>query len=110
MLMTQIAQARLLTVDDRLRLRQTHARLILDKLHQHLLEIETEVLPKSPEGRAALRPQKLDGTEPLLGRWRSGNRQGASERANRDIALGIMQGRTMPHRMAPSHRLGASLF
>jgi transposase len=45
-------QARLLTVEDRLRLRQIHARPILDKLHQYLLEIQTEVLPKSPEGRA----------------------------------------------------------
>jgi transposase len=45
-------QARLLTVEDRLRLRQIHARPILDKLHQYLLEIQAEVLPKSPEGRA----------------------------------------------------------
>jgi hypothetical protein len=33
-------------------LRQIHARPILDKLHQYLLEIQAEVLPKSPEGRA----------------------------------------------------------
>jgi hypothetical protein len=45
-------QARLLTVEDRLRLRQIHARPILDKLHRYLLEIQAEVLPKSPEGRA----------------------------------------------------------
>lgn len=45
-------KARLLTAGDRLRLRQSESRAILDKLHDYLLEIETEVLPKSPEGRA----------------------------------------------------------
>lgn len=45
-------KARLLTGEDRLRLRQSESRPILDKLHDYLLEIETEVLPKSPEGRA----------------------------------------------------------
>ena len=45
-------QARQLTAEDRLRLREIHARPILDKLHQYLLEIQAEVLPKSPEGRA----------------------------------------------------------
>jgi hypothetical protein len=44
-------QARLLAAEDRLRLRQLQARPILDKLHQYLLEIQVEVLPKSPEGR-----------------------------------------------------------
>jgi hypothetical protein len=38
-------QARLLTVEDRLRLRQIHARPILDKLRHYLLEIQAEVLP-----------------------------------------------------------------
>jgi transposase len=45
-------QARRLTAEERLRLRQLRARPILDKLRQYLLEIQTEVLPKSPEGRA----------------------------------------------------------
>src|SRR3954454_19469782 len=45
-------QARQLTAQERLRLRQIYARPILDKLHQYLLEIQAEVLPKSPEGRA----------------------------------------------------------
>jgi transposase len=45
-------QARQLTAQDRLRLRQIHTRPILEKLHQYLLEIQAEVLPKSPEGRA----------------------------------------------------------
>src|SRR5215472_10142192 len=41
-----------LPAEDRLRLRQSESRPILDKLHDYLLAIETEVLPKSPEGRA----------------------------------------------------------
>jgi len=45
-------QARDLAPEDRLRLRQLEARPVLDKLHQYLLEIQLEVLPKSPEGRA----------------------------------------------------------
>jgi transposase len=45
-------QARGWTPEDRLRLRQLQARPILDKLHEYLLEIQAEVLPKSPEGRA----------------------------------------------------------
>jgi transposase len=45
-------QARGWTPEDRLRLRQCESRPILDKLHDYLLEIEAEVLPKSPEGRA----------------------------------------------------------
>src|SRR5215469_17882711 len=45
-------KARLLTAEDRLRLRQSESRAILDKLHDYLLAIEAEVLPKSPEGRA----------------------------------------------------------
>ena len=44
--------ARPLTMDERLELRRLESRPILDKLHEYLLEIEPEVLPKSPEGRA----------------------------------------------------------
>jgi transposase len=45
-------QARSLTPPERLQLRQLQSRPILDKLRNYLLEIELEVLPKSPEGRA----------------------------------------------------------
>ncbi len=45
-------QARSVSAADRLRLRQLQAKPILNKLHQYLLDIEIEVLPKSPEGRA----------------------------------------------------------
>jgi Transposase IS66 family len=69
-------QARLLTVEDRLRLRQIHARPILDKLHRYLLEIQTEVLPKSPEGRAVRYALKnWTALNRYSKRRRSGNRQ-----------------------------------
>lgn len=45
-------QARSLTTLERLGLRQRLSRPILDKLHLYLQEIEAEVLPKSPAGRA----------------------------------------------------------
>jgi transposase len=45
-------RARSLSPQDRLQLRQVGSRPILDKLHNYLQEIEGEVLPKSPEGRA----------------------------------------------------------
>jgi transposase len=45
-------RARGLAPADRLGLRYREALPILDKLHQYLLEIQLEVLPKSPEGRA----------------------------------------------------------
>jgi transposase len=44
--------ARSLSSEDRLRLRQRYSQGILEKLHEYLLEMEPEVLPKSPEGRA----------------------------------------------------------
>jgi transposase len=46
------AKARLLKAGDRLCLRQLESRPVLDKLHGYLLEIQAEMLPKSPEGRA----------------------------------------------------------
>jgi transposase len=44
--------ARELNAEERYRLRQLQSRTILGKLHGYLLEIQIEVLPKSPEGRA----------------------------------------------------------
>ena len=38
--------------EERLGLRQRESRPVLEKLHGYLLEIQAEVLPKSPEGRA----------------------------------------------------------
>jgi transposase len=45
-------EARPLSAEDRLRLRQLQSKPVLDKLHNYLLEIQAEVLPKSPAGRA----------------------------------------------------------
>ena len=45
-------QARPLTAEERLGLRQLQSRSILDQLHAYLREIQAEVLPKSPAGRA----------------------------------------------------------
>jgi transposase len=45
-------RARGLTAEERLRLRQLDARPILEKLRNYLEEIQAEVLPKSPAGKA----------------------------------------------------------
>jgi transposase len=45
-------QARPLAADDRLELRQLQSLPILEKLHAYLLDMELELLPKSPGGRA----------------------------------------------------------
>jgi hypothetical protein len=45
-------QARGWSAEERLALRQRESRPVLNKLHDYLLEIQSEVLPKSPEGRA----------------------------------------------------------
>jgi hypothetical protein len=59
-------QARPLTPEDRLGLRQLESRPVLDKLHGYLLEIQAEVLPKSPEGRAVRYTLKNWTADPLL--------------------------------------------
>jgi transposase len=45
-------KGRPLTAEERLELRRVESRPIVEKLRGYLLEIEAEVLPKSPEGRA----------------------------------------------------------
>jgi transposase len=45
-------RARTLTSKERLHLRQVESRAILAKLRDYLADIQPEVLPKSPEGRA----------------------------------------------------------
>jgi transposase len=78
-----------LSAEQRLALRQRISARLLRKLHQYLLELQAQVLPKSPSG-AAVRY--------LLNQWDALTRfledgelevdNGATERANRDIALG----------------------
>ena len=45
-------RARLVTPQERLAERQGESKPVLDKLRNYLLDIQAEVLPKSPEGRA----------------------------------------------------------
>ena len=78
-----------LSAEQRLALRQRVSARLPSKLHQYLLELQPEVLPKSPSG-AAVRY--------ALNQWKALTRfledgeleidKGATERANRDIALG----------------------
>ena len=82
-------EARLLAASDRLHLRQLQARPILDKLHQYLLELQTEVLPKSPEGRAVR--YALKNWTGLTRYSEDGNLEidnTATERSIRGIAVG----------------------
>jgi transposase len=83
------AKALSLSAQERFALRQRVSARLMEKLHQYLLELQPEVLPKSPSG-AAVRY--------ALNQWKALTRfledgeleidNGATERANRDIALG----------------------
>jgi transposase len=82
-------QARPLTAEDRLRLRQLQSRPILHKLHDYLLEIQAEVLPKSPEGRAVR--YTLKNWTALTRYCEDGDLaidNNATERAIRSVAVG----------------------
>ena len=82
-------RARGLSGDERLPLRQRLSAPVMEKLHAYLLEIREQVLPKSPAARAV---------RYALNQWRALTRyledgdleidNGATERANRDIAIG----------------------
>ena len=83
------AKALSLSAEQRHALRQRTSARLLRKLHQCLLELREQVLPKSPSGTAV---------RYLLNQWDALTRflqdgeleidNGATERANRDIALG----------------------
>lgn len=82
-------EARPLTATERLELRRLESRPILDKLHDYLLEIEAEVLPKSPEGRAVR--YTLKNWAALTQYCENGDLEidnNAVERAIRGIAVG----------------------
>jgi transposase len=82
-------QARPLPSADRLRLRQLQSRPILDKLHDYLWEIQAEVLPKSPEGRAVR--YTLNNWTALTRYAEDGDLEidnNATERAIRGVAVG----------------------
>lgn len=82
-------EARPLTTEDRLRLRQLQSQPILDKLRNYLLEIQAEVLPKSPAGRAVR--YTLKNWIALTRYCEDGDLQidnNATERAIRGVAVG----------------------
>jgi len=82
-------QARELSAKDRLRLRQLHALPILDKLHAYLEDIQVDVLPKSPAGRAVR--YTLKNWTALTRYCEDGDLEidnNATERAIRGIAVG----------------------
>jgi transposase len=82
-------QARPLSAEERLRLRQLQSRPVLNKLHNYLLEIQTEVLPKSPEGRAVR--YTLKNWTALTRYCEDGDLEidnNATERAIRGVAVG----------------------
>lgn len=82
-------RARELAPEDRLRLRQLEACPILEKLHQYLTEIQMEVLPKSPEGRAVR--YALKNWKALTRYAEDGNLEidnSATERSIRGVAVG----------------------
>lgn len=78
-----------LSAEQRLALRQRVSGRLIEKLHQYLLELQPKVLPKSPSG-AAVR-YALNQWNALTRFLQDGDLEidnGATERANRDIALG----------------------
>jgi transposase len=82
-------QARSLGSGERLRLRQLQSQPILEKLRNYLLEIQGEVLPKSPEGRAVR--YTLKNWTALTRYGEDGDLQidnNATERAIRGVAVG----------------------
>ena len=83
------AKALSLSAEQRLALRQRVSVRLLGKLRKYLLELQQEVLPKSPSG-AAVR-YALNQWQALTRFLEDGELEidnGATERANRDIALG----------------------
>jgi transposase len=83
------AKALSLSAEQRLALRQRVSARLLGRLHQYLLELQPEVLPKSPSG-AAVR-YALNQWEALTRFLDDGELEidnGATERAIRDIAIG----------------------
>jgi transposase len=82
-------RARGLTGEERLELRRRLSAPVMEKLHRYLLDLQEEVLPKSPAARAVR--YALNQWEALTRFLHDGDLEidnGATERANRDIAIG----------------------
>jgi hypothetical protein len=83
------AKALSLPAEQRLALRQRVSARLLGKLQQYLLELRPEVLSKSPSGAAVRYALNQWGAlTRFLGDGELEIDNGATERANRDIALG----------------------
>jgi transposase len=83
------AKALSLSPEQRLALRQRTSARLTTKLHKYLLQLQQEVLPKSPSGTAVR--YALNQWEALTRFLQDGDLEidnGATERANRDVALG----------------------
>jgi hypothetical protein len=82
-------RAKGLAAEDRLALRELLSAPIMAKLNKYLLKIQDEVLPKSPGGKAVR--YSLNQWDALSRFLEDGDLEidnGATERANRDIAIG----------------------
>ena len=82
-------EAQSLTAEDRRQVRQERSRPILEKLRNYLSEIQAEVLPKSPEGRAVR--YTLKNWTALTRYCEDGDLRidnNATERAIRGVAVG----------------------
>ena len=82
-------RARALSAEERFALRQRLSAPVMAKLHAYLLKIRAEVLPKSPGARAVR--YALNQWDALTRFLEDGDLEidnGATERANRDIAVG----------------------
>jgi transposase len=82
-------RARGLTGEERLKLRNRLSAPVVEKLNQYLLRIRDEVLPKSPAARAVR--YTLNQWDALARFLKDGDLEidnGATKRANRDIAIG----------------------
>jgi len=82
------AKALSLSAEQRRALRQRVSARLLGKLHQYLLELQPEVLPKSPSGAARYALNQWEALTRFLEDGELEIDNGATERANRDIALG----------------------
>jgi len=83
------AKALSLSAEQRQALRQRVPSRLLAKLHQYLLELQSEVLPKSPSGAAV--PVCTESVGALTRFLDDGELEidnGATEQANRDIGVG----------------------
>jgi transposase len=82
-------RAKGLSGEERLALRRRLSAPLMAKLHTYLLEIREDVLPKSPAARAVR--YALNQWEALTRFLEDGDLEidnGATERANRDVAIG----------------------